>query len=72
MMVGSNCRTCRFYKEQVEPGMEQDFGDCRFDAPRCRFGPDYEGTTSVWPLVDGSDWCGRYAVNPQRQLKEAA
>lgn len=43
--------------------------ECRRNSPRLQFDRfDNNMRSSVWPPVDGEDWCGEFKANPQHEM----
>lgn len=73
-MKGIACKDCRYAAELIAGKIY----NCRVDPPVRDEGLSWECGNGVWPTVEATDWCGRWApkekgltvdnpINPETQ-----
>lgn len=71
-MIKQECDNCRFFKQTINGNEnEPSLGVCRFNPPAFRYWTE-DGvlcSQEYLPRVDGTDWCGKYEVNPEMEAE---
>ena len=62
------CVTCRFWAELPGQDRRRDrrHGQCRRYPPRDRA----SGAGSLWPVMQGRQWCGEHSTDPYREADD--
>lgn len=67
----SDCFGCRFWKYDGDYDEGGTFGRCRRHAPRsdkAHFLASQRNPApmrAIWPMTDGSEWCGEFEPDPE-------
>jgi hypothetical protein len=64
MTVDGTCQNCKFWEGNNGP---EEFGECRYDAPRIAVtsGVPDEPYFGWWPRTHQDEWCGRWMAVPE-------